>query len=111
MSIASRWRQSSFPHCRLKSERGHGGLPNLEGRLLIERCCSKTSRVNPDEACKQRLAITHIETERWGEVLYSWFESTSLSGRKWGSRFMHIYTFCDSTRTAFRSVSFRAGDG
>ncbi|MES2047808.1 MAG: Fic family protein [Pseudomonadota bacterium] len=46
--------------------------------LLIERALKKDFSTLPDEARKQRVAIAHIETERWGETSYPVFESETF---------------------------------
>lgn len=46
--------------------------------LMIERALRKDFSSQPDEALKQRIAIAHIETERWGESTYRSFDATIL---------------------------------
>ena len=46
--------------------------------LLIERALKKDFSTLPDEARKQRVAIAHIETERWGETNYPIFDSETF---------------------------------
>lgn len=43
--------------------------------ILIERAMAKDFSSQPDEARKQRIAVAHIETERWGEMQYLGFDS------------------------------------
>ncbi|WP_255631736.1 hypothetical protein [Caballeronia sp. dw_19] len=43
--------------------------------LLIERALQKDFSSRPDEARKQRIAVAHIVTERWGEKTFSTFDS------------------------------------
>lgn len=43
--------------------------------LLIERALAQDFSSKPDEACKQRIALAHIDTERWGEAAYPSFDS------------------------------------
>lgn len=43
--------------------------------LLIERALAQDFSSKPDEACKQRIALAHINTERWGEAAYPRFDS------------------------------------
>lgn len=43
--------------------------------LMIERALKADFSDKPDEASKQRIAVAHIETERWGEVAYSTFDA------------------------------------
>jgi Fic family protein len=46
--------------------------------LMIERALKKDFSDKPDEAQKQRIAITHIETERWGELAYPVFDAPAF---------------------------------
>lgn len=46
--------------------------------LLIAQALNKDFSNHPDEARKQRVAIAHIESERWGEANYPVFESGSF---------------------------------
>lgn len=46
--------------------------------LLIEKALKQDFSSKPDEARKQRIAIAHIETERWGEVTYPTFDAPSF---------------------------------
>jgi Fic family protein len=46
--------------------------------LMIERALNKNFSNQPDEAHKQRIAIAHIETERWGEKTYLAFDAPSF---------------------------------
>jgi Fic family protein len=46
--------------------------------LLIERALSKNFSSKPDEAQKQRIAVAHIETERWGEHAYAQFDAQTF---------------------------------
>jgi Fic family protein len=46
--------------------------------LLIESAMRKDFSSQPDEARKQRIAVAHIETERWGEVAYRSFDSKAF---------------------------------
>ena len=46
--------------------------------LLIERALSKNFSSKPDEAQKQRIAVAHIETERWGESAYPQFDAQTF---------------------------------
>lgn len=46
--------------------------------LLIERALSKDFSSKPDEAQKQRIAVAHIETERWGEHAYAQFDAQTF---------------------------------
>jgi Fic family protein len=43
--------------------------------ILIERALRQDFSGKPDEARKQRIAIAHIETERWGEAKYATFDA------------------------------------
>jgi Fic family protein len=43
--------------------------------LLIERALQKDFSSRPGEARKQRIAVAHIVTERWGEVTFPTFDS------------------------------------
>ncbi len=43
--------------------------------LLIERALAQDFSSQPDEARKQRIALAHINTERWGEAAYLRFDS------------------------------------
>ncbi|MES2535853.1 MAG: Fic family protein [Pseudomonadota bacterium] len=45
--------------------------------LMIERALNKDFSNKPDEARKQRIAIAHIETERWGENAFPVFEASA----------------------------------
>lgn len=44
--------------------------------LLIERAMNKDFSSQPDEARKQRIAVAHIETERWAEATYPDFDAS-----------------------------------
>jgi len=46
--------------------------------LLIEMALRKDFSSKPDEAQKQRIALAHIETERWGEASYSQFDAKAF---------------------------------
>lgn len=46
--------------------------------LMIERALNKDFSNKPDEAQKQRIAIAHIETERWGEITYPTFDAPAF---------------------------------
>ena len=43
--------------------------------LLIERALQQDFSKKPGEARKQRIAVAHIVTERWGEVTFPTFNS------------------------------------
>lgn len=43
--------------------------------LLIERALNQNFSSKPDEAQKQRIAVAHIQTERWGEQAYPQFDA------------------------------------
>jgi Fic family protein len=44
--------------------------------LLIEQALKQDFSSKPDEARKQRIAIAHINTERWGETAYPTYDSS-----------------------------------
>ncbi|MFZ6653956.1 Fic family protein [Undibacterium sp. TJN19] len=44
--------------------------------LLIERAMNKDFSNQPDEARKQRIAVAHIETERWADATYPHFDAS-----------------------------------
>lgn len=44
--------------------------------LLIERAMRQDFSGSPDEARRQRIAIAHIDTERWSEAAWNSFDST-----------------------------------
>ncbi|WP_211464771.1 Fic family protein [Collimonas silvisoli] len=46
--------------------------------LMIERALKADFSDKPDEAKKQRIAIAHIETERWGEMTYPAFDAPTF---------------------------------
>lgn len=46
--------------------------------LLIERALAQDFSSKPDEARKQRIALAHISTERWGEAAYPTFDSNEF---------------------------------
>ncbi len=46
--------------------------------LMIERALKADFSDKPDEAKKQRIAIAHIETERWGEITYPTFDAPTF---------------------------------
>lgn len=46
--------------------------------LMIERALKKDFSNHPDEARKQRIALAHIETERWGEATYPLFDAATF---------------------------------
>ncbi|MFI4940912.1 MAG: Fic family protein [Burkholderiales bacterium] len=46
--------------------------------ILIERALAQDFSDKPDEARKQRIAIAHIETERWGESTYLTFDASTF---------------------------------
>ena len=46
--------------------------------LLIEQALRQDFSNTPDEARRQRVAIAHIDTERWGEMTYSIFDSKTF---------------------------------
>ena len=46
--------------------------------LLIERAMRQDFSGSPDEARRQRIALAHIETERWSEIAWSSFDSTTF---------------------------------
>lgn len=46
--------------------------------LLIERAMHHDFSGSPDEARRQRIAIAHIETERWSEATWASFDSQTL---------------------------------
>jgi Fic family protein len=46
--------------------------------LMIERALMHDFSARPDEARKQRIAIAHIETERWGEVELPVFDGPTV---------------------------------
>jgi Fic family protein len=46
--------------------------------LLIERALSQNFSSKPDEAQKQRIAVAHIKTERWGEGAYPQFDAQAF---------------------------------
>jgi Fic family protein len=46
--------------------------------LLIERALAQDFSSKPDEARKQRIALSHINTERWGEATYPSFDSNEF---------------------------------
>lgn len=46
--------------------------------LLIEQALKQDFSSKPDEARKQRIAIAHINTERWGEAAYPTFDSQAF---------------------------------
>lgn len=46
--------------------------------LLIERAMHEDYSDKPEEARKQRIAIAHIETEKWGEANFPTFDSMSF---------------------------------
>ncbi len=46
--------------------------------LLIESAMRKSFSSAPDEAQKQRIAVAHIETERWGDQTYRTFDSSAF---------------------------------
>jgi Fic family protein len=46
--------------------------------LLIERALHQDFSKQPTEARKQRIAVAHIETERWGEAAYPNFDATQF---------------------------------
>lgn len=46
--------------------------------LLIERALAQDFSSKPDEARKQRIAVAHIHTERWGEAAYPAFNSNEF---------------------------------
>jgi len=45
---------------------------------MIERALKKDFSDQPDEARRQRIAIAHIETERWGEGAYPVFDAPTF---------------------------------
>ncbi|AEK59852.1 filamentation induced by cAMP protein [Collimonas fungivorans Ter331] len=46
--------------------------------LMIERALKADFSDKPDEAKKQRIAIAHIATERWGEITYPSFDAANF---------------------------------
>jgi len=46
--------------------------------LLIERAMRQDFSRSPDEARRQRIAIAHIDTERWSETVWTSFDSTTF---------------------------------
>lgn len=46
--------------------------------LMIARALNKDFSSQPDEARKQRIAIAHIDTERWGEKTYPVFDALNF---------------------------------
>ncbi|KQR76437.1 hypothetical protein ASG35_15335 [Burkholderia sp. Leaf177] len=46
--------------------------------LLIERALNEDFSAKPGEAQKQRIAVAHIGTERWGEETFPTFDSTTF---------------------------------
>jgi Fic family protein len=46
--------------------------------LMIERALKKDFSHLPDEARKQRIAIAHIDTERWGEARFQVFDAATF---------------------------------
>ncbi|WP_460843726.1 Fic family protein [Noviherbaspirillum agri] len=46
--------------------------------LLIERALQQDFLSKPDEARRQRIAVAHINTERWGESTYLTFDSATF---------------------------------
>lgn len=46
--------------------------------LLIERAMLRDFSGSPDEARRQRIAIAHIDTERWSETAWNSFDSTTF---------------------------------
>jgi Fic family protein len=46
--------------------------------LLIEQAMQRDFSSKPDEARRQRIAIAHIETERWSELAWPSFDSASF---------------------------------
>ncbi len=46
--------------------------------LLIERAMQQDFSRSPDEARRQRIAIAHIDSERWSETAWSEFDSTTF---------------------------------
>jgi Fic family protein len=46
--------------------------------LLIEQAMRKDFSSKPAEARKQRIAVAHIATERWGETTFPSYDSTAL---------------------------------
>lgn len=46
--------------------------------LLIERALAQDFSNKPEEARKQRIALAHINTERWGETAYPIFDSNEF---------------------------------
>ncbi|MGV7244442.1 Fic family protein [Caballeronia sp. M23-90] len=46
--------------------------------LLIERALQEDFSAKPGEALKQRIAVAHIGTERWGEKTFPAFDSTAF---------------------------------
>ena len=50
--------------------------------LMIERAMRADFSDAPDEAKKQRIAIAHIATERWGENAFQSFDAPAFLDRK-----------------------------
>jgi Fic family protein len=46
--------------------------------LMIARALNKDFSAQPEEARKQRIALAHIETERWGEQIYPSFKAAEF---------------------------------
>lgn len=46
--------------------------------LLIEQALKADFSQQPDEARRQRIALAHIETERWGEALFTQFDAKTM---------------------------------
>jgi len=46
--------------------------------LLIERAMRRDFSGSPDEARRQRIAVAHIETERWSETVWTAFDSVAF---------------------------------
>jgi Fic family protein len=46
--------------------------------MLIERAMRQDFSGSPDEARRQRIAVAHIDTERWSETTWTSFDSTSF---------------------------------
>ena len=83
--------------------------------LLIERALQEDFSRKPAEARKQRIAIAHIVTERWGEETFPTFDSNVFSKRLYLKPYIGIYTtscrrkiFFRLTMTAKRRESLRA---
>ncbi|MEX3958800.1 Fic family protein [Trinickia sp. EG282A] len=50
--------------------------------LLIEQAMRQDFSRSPDEARRQRIAIAHIDTERWSETVWTSFDSMTFFGQE-----------------------------